>query len=41
MPYAAILYRAALSASILGNPKNWTGGVLAITMIVAAILDAD
>ncbi|MFF0556503.1 hypothetical protein [Streptomyces sp. NPDC004266] len=43
--YAAIIYGSAILGSILGNPKNWMGGVLAITMIVAAvhaaILDAD
>lgn len=43
--YAAIIYGSAVLGSILGNPKNWVGGVLAITMIVAAvhaaILDVD
>lgn len=43
--YAAIIYGAAFLSSIFGNPKNWMGGVLSITMIVAAvhaaILDAD
>ncbi|WP_405739822.1 hypothetical protein OG885_38060 [Streptomyces sp. NBC_00028] len=43
--YAVIIYGAAFLGSLLGNPKNWMGGVLAITMIVAAvhaaILDTD
>jgi hypothetical protein len=43
--YAVIIYGSAVLGSFLGNPKNWVGGVLAITMIVAAvhaaILDAD
>ncbi|MDQ0934422.1 hypothetical protein [Streptomyces turgidiscabies] len=43
--YAVIIYGSAVLGSVLGNPKNWVGGVLAITMIVAAvhaaILDAD
>ncbi|WP_432762273.1 hypothetical protein [Streptomyces sp. NBC_00069] len=43
--YAAVIYGTAFLGSILGNPKNWVGGVLSITMIVAAvhaaILDAD
>ncbi|MFI8861155.1 hypothetical protein ACIGW5_31985 [Streptomyces prasinus] len=43
--YAAIIYGSAILGSLLGNPKNWVGGVLAITMIIAAvhaaILDAD
>ncbi|CAL9357414.1 hypothetical protein [Streptomyces sp. enrichment culture] len=43
--YAAIIYGTAVPGSLVGNPKNWVGGVLAITMIVAAvhasILDAD
>ncbi|MFE9098925.1 hypothetical protein [Streptomyces sp. NPDC007264] len=43
--YAAIIYGGAILGSLLGNPKNWMGGVLAITMIVAAvhaaILDTD
>ncbi|MCT4356287.1 hypothetical protein M5362_24460 [Streptomyces sp. Je 1-79] len=40
-----IIYGTAVLGSLVGNPKNWVGGVLAITMIVAAvhaaILDAD
>ncbi|MBP0935381.1 MULTISPECIES: hypothetical protein [Streptomyces] len=43
--YAAIVYGTTFLGSILGNPKNWVGGVLLITMIAAAvhaaILDAD
>ncbi|MER5442723.1 hypothetical protein [Streptomyces sp. NPDC002790] len=43
--YAALIYGSAVLASVFGNPKNWVGGVLAITMIVAAvhaaILDTD
>ncbi|GAA2764968.1 hypothetical protein GCM10010103_40090 [Streptomyces paradoxus] len=43
--FGMIIYGSALLGSVLGNPKNWVGGVLAITMIVAAvhaaILDAD
>lgn len=43
--YAAIIYGSAILGSMLGNPKNWMGGVLAITMIIAAvhaaILDTD
>ncbi|MFE9800347.1 hypothetical protein ACWC98_33295 [Streptomyces goshikiensis] len=43
--YAAIIYGTGFLGSILGNPKNWVGGVLSIALIVAAvhaaILDAD
>ncbi|MFF1557892.1 hypothetical protein [Streptomyces sp. NPDC058279] len=43
--YAATVYGTAFVGSILGNPKNWVGGVLSITLIVAAvhaaILDVD
>uniref|UniRef100_A0AAU2VRB9 Uncharacterized protein n=1 Tax=Streptomyces sp. NBC_00008 TaxID=2903610 RepID=A0AAU2VRB9_9ACTN len=43
--YAVIIYGSAVLGSVLGNPKNWVGGVLAITMIIAAvhaaILDTD
>ncbi|ARX85115.1 hypothetical protein SMD44_04573 [Streptomyces alboflavus] len=43
--YAVIIYGSAMAATVLGNPKNWEGGVLTITMIVAAvhaaILDTD
>ncbi|MFD5627532.1 hypothetical protein [Streptomyces sp. NPDC127072] len=43
--YAAIIYGSAVLGSVVGNPKNWVGGVLAITMIIAAvhaaILDTD
>ncbi|MET7784852.1 hypothetical protein ABZT28_56265 [Streptomyces sp. NPDC005388] len=43
--YAVIIYGSASLGSLVGNPKNWVGGVLAITMIVAsvhaAILDTD
>ncbi|MFE3412397.1 hypothetical protein ACFXMT_30025 [Streptomyces mirabilis] len=43
--YTVIIYGSAFLGSLVGNPKNWVGGVLAITMIVAAvhaaILDAD
>ncbi|MER5992009.1 hypothetical protein [Streptomyces viridosporus] len=43
--YAAIIYGSAILGSVLGNPKNWMGGALAITMIVAAVhaatLDTD
>ncbi|MFE6767730.1 hypothetical protein [Streptomyces griseus] len=43
--YAVIIYGTAVLGSLLGNPKNWVGGVLSITMIIAAvhasILDAD
>ncbi|MFI2424982.1 hypothetical protein ACH5A7_12905 [Streptomyces sp. NPDC018955] len=43
--YAAIIYGSAVLGSVLGNPKNWVGGVLVITMITAAvhaaILDTD
>jgi hypothetical protein len=43
--YAVIIYGSAFLGSLVGNPKNWVGGVLAITMIVAAvhaaILDTD
>ncbi|MEV6499754.1 hypothetical protein [Streptomyces prunicolor] len=43
--YAAIIYGSAVLGSVLGNPKNWMGGVLAISMIIAAvhaaILDTD
>jgi hypothetical protein len=43
--YGVIIYGSAILGSVLGNPRNWTGGVLAITMIVAAvhaaILDTD
>ncbi|MEV8428272.1 hypothetical protein [Streptomyces chartreusis] len=43
--YAVIIYGSAILGPALGNPKNWMGGVLAITMIVAvvhaAIVDTD
>ncbi|MFC7988982.1 hypothetical protein ACFUV2_06670 [Streptomyces pilosus] len=43
--YAAVIYGSAILGSVLGNPKNWVGGVLAITMIIsavhAAIVDTD
>ncbi|MER5371709.1 hypothetical protein [Streptomyces sp. NPDC002553] len=43
--YAVIIYGSAFLGSLLGNPKNWVGGILAITMIIsavhAAILDTD
>lgn len=43
--YALIIYGSAILGSLLGNPKNWVGGVLSITMIIAAvhaaILDTD
>ncbi|MFF2519389.1 hypothetical protein [Streptomyces sp. NPDC058086] len=43
--YAVITYGSAFLGSLVGNPKNWVGGVLALTMIVAAvhaaILDMD
>ncbi|CAM5405808.1 hypothetical protein PV689_01870 [Streptomyces sp. ATCC51928] len=43
--YAVIIYGSAVLGSLLGNPKNWVGGALSITMIIAAvhasILDAD
>ncbi|MFE3184337.1 hypothetical protein ACFXKR_26225 [Streptomyces violascens] len=43
--YAAVVYGSAMAETVLGNPKNWAGGVLTITMIVAAVhaavLDAD
>ncbi|MGW7028904.1 hypothetical protein ACWGFX_17175 [Streptomyces xanthophaeus] len=43
--YAVIIYGTAFPGSIVGNPKNWVGGVLSITMIAAAvhaaILDTD
>ncbi|MCT9078790.1 hypothetical protein [Streptomyces fulvoviolaceus] len=43
--YAAIIYGSAFLGSLLGNPRNWMGGVLAITMVIAAvhaaILDTD
>ncbi|MGW2814156.1 hypothetical protein [Streptomyces sp. NPDC001415] len=43
--YAAIIYGSAMVETVLGNPKNWAGGVLTITMIAAAvhaaILDTD
>ncbi|MFC9126590.1 hypothetical protein ACFT4A_07070 [Streptomyces sp. NPDC057099] len=43
--YAAVIYGSAILGSLLGNPKNWVGGVLSITMITgavhAAILDVD
>jgi hypothetical protein len=43
--YAGVIYGSAVLGSVLGNPKNWSGGVLAITLIVAAvhaaILDND
>ncbi|MFD9860524.1 hypothetical protein [Streptomyces alboflavus] len=43
--YAVVIYGSAMAATVLGNPRNWEGGVLAITMIVAAvhaaILDTD
>ncbi|MFF3906145.1 hypothetical protein ACFYZJ_09050 [Streptomyces sp. NPDC001848] len=35
--YAAIIYGSAVLGSVLGNPKNWMVGVLAITMIDAAV----
>ena len=43
--YALAIYGTAVLGSVVGNPKNWTGGVLAISMIIAAvhaaILDND
>ncbi|WP_433571249.1 hypothetical protein [Streptomyces sp. CA-251247] len=39
--YAAIIYGSAILGSVLGNPKNWVGGVLAITMIIAAVHAAN
>ncbi|MEU6054161.1 hypothetical protein ABZ829_27540 [Streptomyces xanthochromogenes] len=43
--YAVVIYGTAFVGSILGNPRNWVGGVLAITMIIAAVhaatLDTD
>ncbi|MFD6322150.1 hypothetical protein ACFWOL_04565 [Streptomyces sp. NPDC058442] len=43
--YTAVIYGSAVLGSVLGNPKNRVGGVLAITMIIAAvhaaILDTD
>ncbi|WP_405804058.1 hypothetical protein [Streptomyces sp. NBC_01187] len=43
--YAVIIYGSAVLGSVIGNPKNWVGGVLTITLIVAAvhaaILDMD
>ncbi|MFF9089584.1 hypothetical protein ACF1BE_24770 [Streptomyces sp. NPDC014991] len=43
--YAVTVYGSAFVGSLLGNPKNWVGGVLSITMIIAAvhaaILDTD
>ncbi|MCX4824879.1 hypothetical protein OG883_34505 [Streptomyces sp. NBC_01142] len=44
--YAGIIYPVGmLGQPLTGNPGNWVGGVLAITMIVAAvhaaILDTD
>ncbi|WJV47338.1 hypothetical protein [Streptomyces flavofungini] len=43
--YAVVVYGSAMAATVLGNPKNWEGGVLTITMIAAAahaaILDMD
>lgn len=43
--YAVLIYGTAVVGSLVGNPKNWVGGVLSITMIVAAvhaaILDTD
>ncbi|WP_206317838.1 hypothetical protein [Streptomyces composti] len=42
---AAVIYGSAALGSTLGNPKNRSGGVLAITMITAAVhaavLDTD
>ncbi|MER5908687.1 hypothetical protein ABT150_53515 [Streptomyces mirabilis] len=43
--YAVVIYGSAIVESLVGNPRNWEGGVLAVTMIVAAvhaaILDTD
>ncbi|WP_314415421.1 hypothetical protein [Streptomyces sp. DSM 40484] len=43
--YAAVIYGSAILGSVLGNPKNWVGAVLVISVIVAAvhaaILDTD
>ncbi|MFD8764098.1 hypothetical protein [Streptomyces mirabilis] len=43
--YAVVIYGSAIVESLVGNPKNWEGGVLALPMIVAAvhaaILDTD
>lgn len=43
--YAVIIYGSVALGALLGNPRNWTGGILAITMITgavhAAILDVD
>ncbi|MET7937683.1 hypothetical protein [Streptomyces sp. NPDC005322] len=45
MLYAAVIWGMAVVASLVGNPKNWSGGVLAFAWIIsavhAAILDAD
>ncbi|MER0447041.1 hypothetical protein ABR738_21150 [Streptomyces sp. Edi4] len=35
--YAVVIYGSAFLGSVLGNPRNWVGGVLAITMIIAAV----
>ncbi|MEU6497560.1 hypothetical protein ABZ890_45645 [Streptomyces sp. NPDC046984] len=43
--YAVFAWGTPIVASVVGNGKNWSGGVLAFTMIVtavhAAILDID
>ncbi|MET7904364.1 hypothetical protein [Streptomyces sp. NPDC005336] len=43
--YAAVIWGTAVVASLVGNPKNWSGGFLAFAWIIsavhAAILDAE
>ncbi|WP_405781125.1 hypothetical protein [Streptomyces sp. NBC_00859] len=35
--YAVLVHGSSALGPTLGNPKKWMGGVLAITMIVAAV----
>ncbi|MEU2876895.1 hypothetical protein [Streptomyces sp. NPDC007070] len=43
--YAVFAWGTPITASLVGNAKNWSGGVLVFTLIVAAvhaaILDTD
>ncbi|MET9145624.1 hypothetical protein ACFUCQ_03250 [Streptomyces sp. NPDC057197] len=43
--YAAFAWGAPIAATLTGNPRNWEGGVLLFTLVVAAahaaLLDTD